>query len=94
MRIKTPENHELIVDGLLANLDFDMIIKVVNLTDWKWGSPEQVPSLAQMKEIARRLLIEMLESGHQQHGTGGFEAWQDSQHFGIRFVVTDSSTSY
>jgi len=92
--MKVPANHELIIEGLIANLDFDKIVKVMNLTDWTWGTPAQVPSLVQMKETARSLLTEMLESGYREHGTGGFEAWQDGQHFGIRFVVADSGTDW
>ena len=94
MSLKVPVNHELIVSGLLANLDFDMIVKVMNAVDWTWGTPAQVPSLAQLKETARRLLLEMLESGYREHSTGGFEAWQDGKHFGIRFVVADSGTDW
>ena len=90
MKYKPPANVNLLVAGLVATLDFDKIVKTMNCLEWSWDGSIDAPTLSKLKEIATRLLTDMLEKGHSRQATGGFEAWRNGEEFGIRFVVTST----
>jgi hypothetical protein len=93
MKYKPPANRNLLVAGIIAGLDFDRIAKVMNHLEWSYDGSSDAPSVSQLKEMASDMLIDMLEKGHVRQAMGGFEAWRDGQHFGIRFVVESCATS-
>lgn len=62
------------IDDIMHNFNFEKIHKVMEMLDWKWAMTKfGVPTIEELKEEARRLLVEAA-NGETQVATGGFRA--------------------
>lgn len=80
----------------MNDFNFEKVALVMNVLDWGWASEYgdrelKVPSILQLKETARYLLRESVESG--MIGTGGFQASYHSEdgedEFSLCFIVEE-----
>jgi hypothetical protein len=66
------------IEIILDEFDFGEVQKVMEFMDWKWASSDGVPTLGEMRRVARSLLKDVVNNvGHRRHtycATGGFWA--------------------
>jgi len=78
------------IDMILDEFDFEKAHKVMEFLDWNWQS--KVPTIGDMRRIARRLLNEAAEGDITAIGTGGFQVRKrvekDKTFLTLEFVVT------
>lgn len=86
---------------VLANFDYERVHKVMVLLNWKWASVDGdgIPTLDQIKEMARRVVYEMLENKSGHLSTCGFTAeirtWDKAHpHIQLLFYVHDTQSSW
>jgi hypothetical protein len=76
----TPEQKRHLVDGCLAEFDFDKVVKVMKALDWRWnthfGQPGRVPNRVPDRDEAREFARSLLEGlgGGNYLASGGFVA--------------------
>ena len=90
-------HHELI-DEVMDNFNFNKVHKVMTFLDWKWISPKGVliPTIDEVKEEARRLLVDAVTK-HTTIASGGFKARFENSpdgeepFIGLEFIIEDFS---
>ena len=87
------KNDSLIIEGLLASIDFDRIYKTMECLKWYWDQDSDPPSIRRLREEAARLLHEACSKKLCYAACGGFEVWRDGDDLGINFVVEGVSIS-
>ena len=55
------QHQNLIIEGLIASLDFYRVSKTMEALDWTWGKDTVPPSISVLREYARTLLFEMFQ---------------------------------
>jgi len=76
------------IDEILDEFDFEKVHKVMTALDWEWYSTDGVPSIAELRREARRLLKDLVNGRHQSISTGGFTAYMHDGLLGLRFEVS------
>ena len=77
------------IDEILDEFDFEKVHRVMVALDWKWHGSPDVPSIADLRRMARSLLQHVVESkGLHSVGTGGFTAFMHYGVLGLRFEVS------
>jgi hypothetical protein len=78
------------IDMILDEFDFEKAHKVMEFLDWNWQN--KVPTIGDMRRIARQLLNEAAEGNIMAIGTGGFQVRkrveEDKTFLTLEFVVT------
>ena len=59
------------IDNILDEFDFEKVHKVMEFLEWRWSNA--VPTIADMRRLARNLLKECAESDMLAIATGGFQ---------------------
>jgi hypothetical protein len=83
------------IDYILKNFDFERIWNIMLLTNWTWADKNNkhyIPSMKQLKEVAKRLLNEVVKTKKENYwkiSTGGFEATKYNKCLSLQFVITD-----
>ena len=100
----TEEQRDQMIDAVMDEFDFEKVHRVMNFLEWKWINERkdlEVPSIAQLKQAARRLLRESYRCwnkfgySHAIAGSGGFraafyEAGEDGDaNFQLMFAVDE-----
>ena len=76
------------IDEILDEFDFEKVHRVMQALNWKWQSSPDVPSIADLRRMARSLLKQVVESkGLHSVGSGGFTAYMHHGLLGLRFDV-------
>jgi len=70
------EDQDSKIYDIMSNFDFEVVNKVMVFLDWKWGwgFEGRIPTIEELKETARRLLMDVCEPGVSHISTGGFSA--------------------
>lgn len=69
------------INDIIDNFDFEKVHAYMTLIKWVWFC-EGIPSVSELKETAKKLLIEAIEKEYAEIATGGF------------FVINDSKIGY
>ncbi len=89
-RVRNKDKFFNNVDLVLQEFDFDKVHKAMKALDWKWNSCNGVPSKQNLKDTARSLLTDLLNSDYTEVGTGGFTAVRHSfKEVELRFCIDD-----
>jgi hypothetical protein len=93
-------NGSEVIENLLNEFDFQKVMKVMELLDWKWIGER--PTLTQLRNTAQSLLEDVLYEGRRNDykpwdmGTGGFvveyRVYHGREHLGLAFNVTWKTT--
>jgi hypothetical protein len=88
------------IEEILDEFDFYSVQKTMEALDWNYyDSPDKVPSIGELRRLARRLLEDVYEACSSEvpesiRGTGGFEATcklfpdAEKKYLTLKFVVT------
>ena len=90
--------HQELIDEVMDNFNFNKVHKVMTFLDWNWFSPKgfSIPTIDEIKEEARRLLVDAVTK-HTTIASGGFKArFEDSPDgeepfIGLEFIIEDFS---
>lgn len=80
------------IKKILKNFDFDRVHDVMEHLNWGWKDTDgKVPSIDQLKELAKKLLNEVSEKDEFYNiSTGGFRAFKyENGSLELEFVLTD-----
>lgn len=79
-----------IIDEILDEFDFETVHRTMKALDWKWSGCEvDIPSIGDLRRMARELLQELLRNDkYHITGTGGLYAYRIADTVGLRFEVT------
>lgn len=79
------------IDSIMETFDFKTVFIAMTALDWKWGQEKDgedaVPTIASLKEEARRLLTGMVQEGDSGRGCGGFYVYNKDGKLSLEFVV-------
>jgi hypothetical protein len=80
------------IDEIMCKFDFEKVRKCMVAVNWHWANvsqPDHIPSIAQLKEEARRLLIMALNNNQKWANVqcGGFCAVKDDDGLGLSFIL-------
>lgn len=79
-----------LVKTILKNFDFEKVHIVMTALNWGWHDTNgEVPSVPEMKTLAKKLLKEVLETDNRLCATGGFEATYQNGILELKFVVSE-----
>jgi hypothetical protein len=77
------------IDHIMKSFDFARVAKAMHQMNWTWAGSLTIPSIREMKEVARDHL-ERLTNGIVYSSSGGFVASVDQWgHLQLSFVVTE-----
>lgn len=77
------------IDHIMKHFDFARVAKAMHDMNWTWAGSVLIPSIREMKEVARERL-ENLTDGTTYSSSGGFAASVDQWgHLQLSFVVTE-----
>lgn len=77
------------IDEILDEFDFEKVHRVMLALNWKWYDTEGIPSIADLRRMARSLLKQVVESkGIHSVGSGGFTAYMHRGLLGLRFEIS------
>lgn len=90
--------HQELIDEVMYNFNFNRVHKVMTFLDWTWASPKgfSIPTIDEIKEEARRLLVDAVTK-HTTIASCGFKArFEDSPDgeepfIGLEFIIEDYS---
>jgi len=74
---------EAAIEAIMNSFNFDKVLSVMEMLNWVYS--EGVPSLLQIKEVARMLLCSLITADCEYVATGGFVA---------RKVMSDCGSNY
>jgi len=78
------------VEEVLATFDFERVHHVMESLSWTWANLDRVPTRAELKAEARRLLAE-LDGKPGVHGSGGLRAsYKDDGTLSLKFILCES----
>jgi hypothetical protein len=87
--------HELskesgkLIDEIMDEFDFEIVHRTMKALDWKWSGCDGIPSIGDLRRMARELLQELLRNDkYHLTGTGGLYAYRIADTVGLRFEVT------
>ncbi len=77
------------IDEIMDYFDFDRVKKVMDFLKWEWGYPGEVPEVAQIRQLARKLLNEAANSHISRYstGTGGFNVYKEDCYLSLVFEL-------
>ena len=69
-----------LIDYIMDNFNFGDVYKTMNALDWKWGVSANIPTMAELRQTARRLLEDVSQEKVEWEfiSSGGFTAWKYS----------------
>lgn len=77
------------IDEILDEFDFEKVHRVMTALSWTWYREPEVPSITDLRRMARYLLKQVVESkGIHSVGSGGFTAYMHHGVLGLRFEVS------
>jgi len=81
---------------IMENFDFDQVYHYMKTVKWTWYDGEEengVPSVDQIKRLARSLLTSLVHNSDSCHSvsTGGFQALKFPWGISLNFVIVRSS---
>jgi len=89
------DDRETMIDEIIERFNFERVHIAMNALDWQWcttkGNGHAVPTLVELKAMARHLLRESINS--KVCASGGFEARyhpkvdRDSEYFELKFIL-------
>ena len=92
------------IDYILDNFDFEKVKKVMDVLEWKyWDSPYSTVTIAELRQLARKLLTEVYNEPALDRtilGSGGFEAERrmypgdTKKYLHLKFVVAEWYNEY
>jgi hypothetical protein len=74
------------IELIMKDFDFTRVWKAMVATDWKWSDSESVPSITELKSLAKKLLADAEESKRWIR-CGGFEADYNEGNLYLAFVL-------
>jgi hypothetical protein len=77
------------IDEILDEFNFERVHKVMVALDWTWSGTDGVPTIPDLRRMARSLLKQVVESkGIHSVGSGGFTAYMHYGILGLRFEIS------
>ena len=89
------EEQRKAIDNIMDWFDFDKVHKVMKTLKWSWvGTADNIPSMGEIRERARQLLIEAIEI-NSNVSTGGFYVTYNpyDNYLQLQFIVADWDTT-
>lgn len=92
--VLTDSRAEKLIDEVMREFNFERVSKTMQSLDWRWAitSSGRIPSLAEIRTLARQLLLDAIERKGLA-STGGFEASYSENPVGpslkLRFIVEE-----
>ena len=87
----TPE----VIDKILDEFDFERVHKAMVALNWEWYDAENgVPSIAELRKSARRLLTDCVSKGYSYLKCGGFLVENQNGILRLSFEVCDTEAGY
>lgn len=78
------------IDEILDEFDFEKVHKVMVVLDWKWHNTDGVPSIGDLRRMARSLLQHVVSSREiNTAASGGLTAFMHHGVLGLRFEVSN-----
>jgi hypothetical protein len=86
VEVKPIDSLTTMVDDIMDEFNFEKVQRTMHALDWKWaGTPMAVPSISELKDTARHLLLSVYNLRTKEYqethpevpvtcGTGGFRA--------------------
>jgi hypothetical protein len=89
MRYDISANVREELDNILASTDFNKIQEVMAYLNWTWGGSEKPPTITELKQTARELLMTVGAINHDvtYMATGGFTAEYADEVLSLAFSV-------
>lgn len=77
---------------ILKNFDFEKVHEVMNHLNWVWYNNEEykVPSVKELKRVAKELIKQIKKADVDCISTGGFEVRKDKGAITLQFVLESS----
>lgn len=78
------------IDEILDEFDFEKVHRVMVALGWTWHNTDGVPSIGDLRRMARSLLQHVVSSRKTNTaGSGGFTAYMHHGVLGLRFEVSN-----
>jgi hypothetical protein len=78
------------IDEILDEFDFEKVHKVMVALDWTWHNTDGVPSIGDLRRMARSLLQHVVSSREiNTAASGGLTAFMHHGVLGLRFEVSN-----
>jgi len=88
-----------IIDDIISTFDFEFVRTYMVVNKWYWGYEESAPSIEKLINVAKSLLIEVIEESRKKGNnlfccTGGFKAsyFKYSNQYYLEFVIKNQYT--
>ena len=91
------------IEDILDHFDFEKVKKVMDVLEWTYyDSADSTVSIAELRKMARRLLIDVYNASNSDHwysSSGGFEAerWmypgETKKYLHLKFVVAERTNA-
>lgn len=90
------ENTEVVIREIIAEFNFQKVERVMNLLGWTWyfDGVMRMPTVDEMKEAARRLLLSAAHTGSAAVQSGGFMAQRVGSGLALLFAVETADCQY
>jgi hypothetical protein len=76
------------IDEILDEFNFEKVHKVMVALDWQYHNTDGVPTIGDLRRMARSLLKQVVESKNLRYtASGGFVAYMEDGILGLRFEV-------
>lgn len=86
------------IDHALDTFDFERAHTVMKFLNWEWHDSNGVPSIADMRKAARRLINDAVTRDAISVGSGGFCVrifrWKTGLQINLMFCVSDSFSEF
>lgn len=79
------------INNILDRFDFDRVQQTMKAIGWRWSGPQGTfsPSYDQLKNDAREILFNVVNSPARSISKGGFMARKEDGHLYLAFIVSD-----
>jgi hypothetical protein len=78
------------VDEVLADFDFERVHRVMDWLGWTWANLGRTPTIAELTDEARRLLLE-LNGEPEVLGSGGLRAsYKSDGTLSLKFILAEA----
>lgn len=83
--------NEHIIDHIMDSFNFDRVHAFMVLDNWRWSTCDGVPSVAKLRQCARRLLNDVVSGKYIELSTGGFNVRNGGEIIVLSFILDSSS---
>jgi len=92
----TDQATEIVIREIVAEFNFQKVQQIMIQLNWEWyfDGVMRVPTLDEMKEAARRLLLSAARTGSAAVQSGGFMAQRVGSGLALLFAVETADCQY